>query len=263
MTKANSRPPQSRRVLGQSGMWSSFRRSRSTVLRNTIVEKYMPLVNTICTRIASELPPTVRIEDLVSAGTFGLMDAIDKYDHRRNASFETYCNWRIRGAVLDELRSLNWIPRAQHNRSIKIGVAIRDLRSELGRLPTPVEIAQKTGLNVQQINAVKAEHKQYSLRNAVAEDSDAVAVEERLAGKMAHDPATLVEEKECRDMLVAEIKGLGKPERLLVMLYYYEELTMRQIGEVLNVTESRVCQMHSEILARLQQRLREFREERR
>ena len=262
MTKTNSRPPQSRRAPEQSSMWSSFRRSRSTVLRNAIVEKYMPLVNTICAKLATELPANVRFEDLVSAGTCGLMDAIEKYDHRRNTSFETYCNWRIRGAVLDELRSLNWIPRAQHNRSVKIGTAVRDLRSELGRLPTPVEIARKTGLNVRQVNTAKTERKQYLFGHAGAENPDAVAVAENFEGKMTHDPAALVEEKECRDILAAEIKQLGKAERLLVMLYYYEELTMRQIGEILSVTESRVCQMHSEILARLQQRLREFHEER-
>jgi len=261
MTKTNSNRPQGG-TRDQSRLWSAFRRSKSTALRNTIIEKYMPLVNTVCSKLATELPGNVRFDDLVSAGTCGLMDAIEKYDHRRNTSFETYCNWRIRGAVLDEIRNLNWIPRAQHNRSIQISMAIRDLRSELGRIPTPAEIAHRTGLNIRQVNE-QAKKKEYAFRHERVDNPDAVAVEDTFEGNMTHDPAALVEEKECRNILAAEIKQLDSTERLIVMLYYYEELTMRQIGEVLTVTESRVCQMHSEIIARLQQRLRELREEQR
>jgi len=220
----------------------------------------MPIVRAVSTRLAAELPSSVDVEDLVSAGTFGLMDALDRYDPSLGARFETYCVLRIRGAILDELRQLNWMPRMQTARVAKVGAAREALKGELGRQPTAHEVARRTGLKVREVENVPTNGRQpVSLTAGTAPGTEGaprgvdVIKEERTA-----DPATAAQEKERRDILAKEVRKLPKPERLLVMLYYFEGLTMRQIGEVLNVTESRVCQMHAGILARLQQRLVEL-----
>ncbi len=235
--------------------WEHFRRSRSASARNSLIERYMPLVRAISGRLIVDLPSSVLFEDLVSAGTFGLMDAIERYDPKLGSRFETYCALRIRGAMLDELRTLNWVPRMQCHRAGKVRAAICALKGELGRAPTSHEIARHSGLKLRDVaRAPKADHRHVSLTNT-AEETDEKWIGNTLEARGLYDPVDVLQEKELRDLLAEEIRRLPQPDRLVVMLYYFEELTMRQIGEVLNVTESRVCQIHAEILARLQQRL--------
>jgi len=224
----------------------------------------MPLVHAISVRLAAELPSSIRMEDLESAGTFGLMDAIERYDPDVGARFETYCATRIRGAMLDELRNLNWVPRTRSARAGKIAAAVHVLRGELGRNPTPQEIASKSGLRLQDVNAAPWPGRQPLSLSAEAAGADGNAARHMdvLAARSVCNPVELLQEKERRDTLAAEIRRLPQAERLVIVLYYFEELTMRQIGEVLNVTESRVCQMHTAILTRLQQRLADLDESR-
>ena len=243
-------------------IWKEFRRTGSAKLREQLIRQYMPVVRAVSARLAAELPCTVDPDDLISAGTFGLMDAIDRYDADLGTRFETYCSVRIRGAIVDELRQLNWVPRMQCTRAAKVDVAIAALLGELGRPPTPREIAKRAGLNVREVqNASKGPNKHVSLTSFPGGDEGGgirhIDVIEA-AGLL--DPAALFQEKERRALLDCEVRKLPKAERLLVILYYYEEFTMKQIGEVLNVTESRVCQMHAEVLSLLQQRLAELNE---
>lgn len=245
---------------GSAEVWEWFRRSRSGKSRNRLIEKYMPLVRAVSARLAAELPNSIDPEDLVSAGTFGLMDAIERYDPELGTRFETYCSVRIRGAILDELRHLNWVPRMQCARAAKVGVAVAALQGELGRVPTAFEIADKTGLKVRDVNnASKNGNRHVSLTSPPVSGADTGMrhIDVIEAGGL-HDPAELMQEKERRAILDREVRKLPEPDRLLVVLYYFEELTMKQVGEVLNVTESRVCQMHAQILSLLQQRLAEF-----
>jgi len=245
--------------------WQRFWRYRSAGLRNALVERYMPLVQTISTRIAAELPSSVQVDDLVSAGTFGLIDAIERYDPDLGTRFESYCAVRIRGAILDELRYLNWTPRLQAARATRVGAATNALKGELGRIPTPGEIARKTGLKVREVNKASKQGRQcLSLTNGPpsSDSHDTMRCIDIIEAHGICDPADLLQEKERRDILAHEVRKLPHPERLLVMLYYFDEFTMKQIGEVLNVTESRVCQMHAGILERLQQRLAELDESR-
>ncbi len=243
-------------------LWDDFRRTGADDFRALLIQQYMSVVRAVAARLASELPNTVDPDDLISAGTFGLMDVIDRYDPGLGTRFETYCSVRIRGAMLDELRQLNWVPRMQCTRAAKVDVAMAALRGELGRAPTPREIAKKAGLKLRDVhNVSKGPNKHVSLTSVLrGDDCDGIRHIDVIEAAGLLDPAALIQEKERRSLLDREVRKLPKPERLLVILYYYEELTMKQIGEVLKVTESRVCQMHAEILSRLQQRLSELNE---
>ncbi len=236
----------------------------SLAAKDLLIEKYMPLVRAVSARLASELPSSVDPDDLVSAGTFGLMDAIERYDPTMGTRFESYCTVRIRGAMVDELRSLNWVPRVQCRRAAQIDTASAALRGELGRPPTPSEIARKTGLKLREVEHVSKNpsKQQVSLTcSPESDEDDGMRHIDVIEAVGRHDPADLIQEKERRAILEREVRNLADAERRLVTLYYYEELTMKEIGEVLSVTESRVCQMHAAILSRLQQRLSELSEQ--
>jgi RNA polymerase sigma factor FliA len=251
--------------LGVEALWQQYRHTRSPGLRNQLVEHYMPLVRATSNRIASELPSSVQIDDLISVGTFGLMNAIDRFDPEFGVRFESYCTVRIRGAILDELRSLNWMPRLQSSRAAKIDAATNQLTAESGRAPTHDEIARKTGMKVEDVrNVSQNASRQVSMSGSPAATKGGKQMRgiDILKSHRVADPFDVLSEKERRHILAREVDGLPKAQRLLVMLYYFDELTMRQIGDVLSVTESRVCQMHAGILDRLQQRLAELDESR-
>ena len=249
-------------AAGAVQLWEEFRRTGAGDLRGRLIQQYMPVVRAVAARLAAELPNTVDPDDLISAGTFGLMEAIDRYDPGLGTRFETYCSVRIRGAILDELRQLNWVPRMQCTRAAKVDVAMAALRGELGRPPTPREIAKRAGLKVRDVeNASKGGNRHVSLTGSRGSgQSDGMRHIDVIEAAGLLDPAVQIQEKERRLLLDREVRRLPKPERLLVVLYYYEEFTMKQIGEVLDVAESRVCQMHAETLSLLQQRLAELNE---
>ncbi len=200
----------------------------------------MPLAQAICGRIAAELAGNVPMDDLLSAAAFGLVEAVERYNPRMGTRFETYCALRVRGAVLDELRCLRAAPRLRTNRAKLIESG--DDRDGASR--RPVRDGRVRGHAVARVSL-----------SAQPPDSEDIRRLDIIEARDVCDPAVLLQEKERRDMLAREVRRLPSTERLLVMLYYYDELTMKQIGQLLSVTESRVCQMHTEILERLQQRL--------
>jgi len=238
-------------------IWIEYKATRSRELRNRLMEHYLPLVRYTADRISAKLPSEVDVDDLVSAGIFGLVDAIEAFDLDRGVKFETYCSPRIRGAILDELRTMDWVPRLVRSRAHKLESVTKLLRAELGRLPTDDEIAERLAMRRSDMAKLLRDATAVSLvslsRRFVDEDSSRDLQEiDILEDRRSVDPA---DEMVRRDLHEFVMKELSRLERIILVLYYGEELTMKEIGATLDLSESRVSQMHSAILARL---LRQF-----
>ena len=239
-------------------LWIEFKRDLSNQeLRNRLVETFLPLVKYNGERIWARLPEGVELDDLISAGVFGLMDAIDAYDLSRGVKFETYCVPRIRGAMLDELRTMDWVPRLVRSKASKLNEAIKTLEAHFGRHPSEKELAVQLELTIPELekmirdaNAVNL----ISLNKKWYETDSYKDVREIdiLEDKKGEDPTRRVYKN---DLMRLVTKGLNRNERLIIILYYYEELTMKEIGATLDLSESRVSQMHSSIVQRLRGQL--------
>jgi RNA polymerase sigma factor for flagellar operon FliA len=239
-------------------VWRDFKADMSNqMLRNRLIERYLPLVRYNGERIWARLPEGVELDDLVSAGVFGLMDAIDAFDLSRGVKFETYCVPRIRGAMLDELRTMDWVPRLVRSKASKLNEGVKTLEAKLGRSPNEIELAAHMGLTVPELekmildaNAVNL----ISLNKKWYETDSYKDVREIdiLEDKKGEDPTRRIQKA---DLMRLVTKGLNRNERLIIILYYYEELTMKEIGATLDLSESRVSQMHSAIVQRLQSQL--------
>ena len=245
-------------------VWSEYRKTASERLRNFFMTKYLPLVKYNAERIHSKLPNEVAVEDLQSAGIFGLMDAIDSFDLDRGVKFETYCAPRIRGAILDELRAMDWVPRLVRSRTARVETARKRLEMELGRKPTDDEVAGQIGASKDEYSKLVKDAGAPGVvslsRKCFETDSNKDVHEiDVLQDPRQTNPFRAVQKRDLRDLVT---KGLSRAERLIVILYYYEEMTMKEIGTTLDLSESRVSQMHSSILARLkaqmQNRVKEF-----
>jgi len=235
-------------------IWLRYKGEEHTgELRNFLMEEYLPLVKYNAERIYAKLPDEVELDDLISAGIFGLMDAIEAFDLERGVKFSTYCAPRIRGAILDELRSMDWVPRLVRSRAHKLDQACKQLEAEFGRAASDEEIARRMGINQQEYIKLKRDATAVSLvslsRKWFETDSQKDVCEiDVLEDKRGEDP---LDEIQKRDLKEALTKGLSRAEKLILVLYYYEEMTMKEIGATLDLSESRVSQMHSSILARL------------
>jgi RNA polymerase sigma factor FliA len=244
-------------------LWREFKEHPTTPLRNRLVERYLPLVKYNAERIWSRLPEGVDLDDLISAGVFGLMDAIDAFDLERGVKFETYCVPRIRGAMLDELRTMDWVPRLVRSKASKLEEARKSLEAALGRPPRPEEMAEKLGVTLEEFHKMLGDAtavSQVSLNKKWYETDSYKDVREIdiLEDKKAEDPTHRLQN---RDLMRLVTRGLNRNERLIIILYYYEDMTMKEIGATLDLSESRVSQMHSSIVARLQAQLAQRRPE--
>lgn len=245
-------------------VWDQFLADKGNErLRNMIMEHYLHLVRYNAERVHSKLPDEVELDDLMSAGIFGLMDAIDAFDRDRGVKFETYCAPRIRGAILDELRSMDWVPRLVRSRAHKIDGATKQLEVELGRHPTEDELARKLGVDKPEFDKMQKDASAVGVvslsRKWFETDSNKDVREiDVLEDKKGTDP---VREMQRRDLKELITKGLSRAERLIIVLYYFEEMTMKEIGATLDLSESRVSQMHSSILARLKAQIHDRRKE--
>jgi RNA polymerase sigma factor FliA len=233
-------------------VWEIFRRQRDQNTRNFLLLYYLPSVQSAAERLHSKLPDRIELDDLISAGIFGLAKAIDAFDPKHHVEFEKYGIHRIRGAILDELRHLDWVPRTVRQKARILMEVRRALETELGRSPTEVEMAEKLGLDMEMFcrfqrdaNAVGL----LSLHNTFTEcDGDDFCEIDIRKNENSRNPLTEVQKRDLREFIS---KGFTRLERLIIVLYYYEELTMKEIGRALGISESRVSQIHSSIIARL------------
>ena len=239
-------------------VWHAYRADPDNQsLRNRLVERYLSLVKYNAERIWARLLDGVELDDLISAGVFGLMDAIEAFDLNRGVKFETYCVPRIRGAMLDELRTMDWVPRLVRSKASKMEEARKTLEAQLGRPPRPEELAERLGIPVDQIDSHVGEATAVNLvsLNKKWYETDSykdVREIDILEDKKGEDPTRRLQRKDLMRMVT---KGLNRNERLIIILYYYEDMTMKEIGATLDLSESRVSQMHSSIVGRLQSQL--------
>lgn len=239
-------------------VWDAFKADpENQDYRNRLVEQYLPLVKYNGERIWARLPEGVELDDLISAGVFGLMDAIDAFDMTRGVKFETYCVPRIRGAMLDELRTMDWVPRLVRSKASKLNEALKSLEAKLGRAPTELELSQRMEISVEELEKMMVEANAVGLISLDKKwyETDSykdVREIDILEDKKGEDPTRRIQKG---DLMRLVTKGLNRNERLIIILYYYEELTMKEIGATLDLSESRVSQMHSSIVQRLQSQL--------
>jgi RNA polymerase sigma factor for flagellar operon FliA len=244
-------------------VWIEYKKTRTEPLRNILMENYLHLVRYNAERIHVKLPDEVELDDLMSAGIFGLMDAIAAFDLERGVKFETYCAPRIRGAILDELRSMDWVPRLVRSRAHKLDTASKQLEVELGRAPTHDEIAKRLKVSMNEFEKMAKDASAVGLvslsRKWFETDSNKDVREiDVLEDKRGADPVREIQRKDLKELMT---KGLSRAERLIIVLYYFEEMTMKEIGATLDLSESRVSQMHSSILARLRAQMADRKKE--
>ena len=241
-------------------VWIEYRRTKDQKLRDRLILTYAPLVKYVAGRLGSGLPAHVDDEDLASYGLLGLMGAIERYDPTRDVKFETYAMGRIKGAIIDELRSLDWVPRSVRSRARQIERTIGELEAKLGRAPTDEEIAGKLGVTQEELDDDLFQISRTSIAAldelwTVSSGGDQVSLIDTIEDTTGPSPAASLDETELREAMADAIAGLPEREKIVITLYYYEELTLREIGEVLGVTESRVSQLHTKAVLRLKARL--------
>lgn len=231
--------------------------------RDKLILKYAPLVKSIVDRIACKVPGHVaERDDLINVGVIGLISALEKFDKGRNVQFETYARFRIRGAVLDELRARDWQPRSARNKDARIEKAMLALQKQLGRPPDEAEIAEFMELSLEDYHHLLDEASGVSLLSSEDLPPDyceKYAAYDVLEKMDQGSPLSILARGEVRQILKEAIEALPDKEKLVLSLYYYEELTMKEIGCVMNLTESRVCQLHSQAVLRLRGRVKELR----
>ena len=249
---------QEQRVIGQ--LWAEYKGSKSLEARDRLIVHYSPLVKYVAGRVSVGLPQNIEQADLVSYGIFGLIDAIDKFDPGRNIKFETYAIARIKGAIIDELRSIDWVPRSVRAKARSVEKAYAKLESRLLRTPTDAEVAEEMGISERELQQI---FQQVSFVGLIALDEmlsvsgergESTTLGDTIADK-GEGPMDALEVEETKETLATAINRLGDREKIVLTLYYYEGLTLAEIGEVLGVTESRVCQIHSKAVLQLRSRL--------
>ncbi len=242
-------------------LWVEYKTTGAREARDRLIVHYSPLVKYVAGRVSVGLPQNIEQADLVSYGVFGLIDAIDKFDLERQIKFETYAIARIKGAIIDELRSIDWVPRSVRAKARSVEKAYATLEASLLRTPTDAEIAQEMGISENDLQTI---FNQISFVGLVALDemlSGGERGESTTLGDTIPDkgegPVAAYEVEEMKQILAGAISRLGDREKLVLMLYYYEGLTLAEIGEVLGVTESRVCQIHTKAVIQLRSRMAE------
>ncbi len=229
-------------------------------LKERIVLEHTSLIRYIVNRIALRLPSHIDLDDLHNTGVIGLMDAIDKYDPGKNCKFKTYAEFRIKGAILDQLRSLDWVPRSIRQKSRRLEQAYSEVEQRLGRSASEIEIAESLGIQLEEFHFLVNQVRGISMVNLdelrAGGDSDQPLHGDIFEDVKAENPFTSLKSRELRQAVAECIGSLPEKERLVISLYYYEDLNMKEIGNVLGITESRVCQIHTKAVARLRSRLR-------
>jgi len=243
--------------------WGSYKVDGSPEAREKLIVHYAPLVKYVASRVATGLPANVEQADLVAYGIFGLIDALEKFDPSREIKFETYAIPRIRGAIIDELRSLDWVPRSVRFKAREVEKAYSELEAKLKRAPSDAEIAEHLGVSLPELHDIVTQISFVTVTaleevvSAGPDRGESMSLLDTLADLAAADPAAGLEGNETRLMLSTAINSLSEREKIVITLYYFEGLTLAEIGDVLGVTESRVCQIHTKAVGQLRNNLRD------
>ncbi|MGL4389217.1 MAG: RNA polymerase sigma factor WhiG [Brevinema sp.] len=248
-------------------LWSKYSDNKDRSIRNYFVEKYAPLVKYVAGRVMVNIPSSIEYDDLVSFGVIGLMDAIEKFDLNRDIKFKTYAVTRIRGAIFDELRNLDWLPRSVRQKAKEIERTISQLELKLGRSAKDHEIAEAMKLSIEDFhqlllrvgtNALISMDENWFMNDG--NDHSPMSIEETLESTSAISPNKLAERTEIKKMIAQAISDLPDREKQVLILYYYEELTLKEIGNILSVTESRISQLHTKAIMRLRGKLEQIKQ---
>ena len=250
--------------MTEEELWQQYRKTRDAGIREAFIKQYAPLVKYVAGKVAIGMPNNVEFDDLVGFGVFGLIDAIDKYDPDKNVKFKTYAVTRIRGAIFDELRLIDWVPRSVRQKTREIEAVISALEAQLGRTATDQEIAGALGMDeteymkvIQKISGTSI----ISLNDLwySGDENDKVSIGDSIESPSSYNPDVMVVNEEIRRVIVEAINELPEKEKKILVLYYYEDLTLKDIGKVLDVTESRVSQLHTKAILHLRSKLTNIR----
>lgn len=236
----------------------------SQTTRDRLIMEHAPLIKYIVNRIAQRLPSHVDLDDLMNTGVIGLMDAIEKYNPEKNCKFKTYAEFRIKGAILDQLRSLDWVPRSVRQKSRKLEAAYSQMEQKLGRSASDEEVAGELGVEIKKFHEMLNQVRGISVVNLDevrnASDLEKKNLIDVLEDTTGEDPAGALNIDEMKRMVAESISQLPEKERLVISLYYYDELNMKEVGKILDITESRVCQIHTKSILRLRAKLKSLAE---
>ncbi len=241
-------------------LWRRYRETGDEDIREQLIVQYSPLVKYVAGRVAVGMPPHVEVSDLVSYGIFGLIDAIDKFDLERGFKFETYAISRIRGSIIDELRAMDWVPRSVRSKARSIERAVEELQAELGRSPTEEEIAAELEISRDELGDMLASTSNVNLVALdgllnVSDDGSGVRLVDTIEDDKTPAPGRRLDDEELRAQMRETIQRLPEREQTVLALYYFENLTLRQVGDILGVTESRICQIHAKAVMSMRARM--------
>ncbi len=247
-------------TMDEKELWLRYQNTSDPKIREYFVVKYSPLVKYVAGKIAIGMPQNVEYDDLVSYGSFGLLDAIEKFDPKRDIKFKTYAMTRIRGGIFDELRSIDWIPRSIRQKARQVEETISMLENKLGHTVQDEDIAKEMGLSLEEFNTLMTKISGTSMMSLndiwfYGDDNDEISFIETIQSASDLNPDSIIEKEETKVVIVDAIKKLPEKEKMVIVLYYYEDLTLKEIGLVLELTESRISQLHTKAVMRLRGKL--------
>lgn len=250
--------------MRENDLWARYQLSRDVRIRDEIVKQYAPLVKYVAGKVSANLPSSVEYDDLVGYGIFGLFDAIEKFDPQKQVKFKTYAVTRIRGAMYDHLREMDWVPRSVRQKAKEVEQAVMMLEAKLGRPASDSEIASSIGMPDDEFSRLMGRISSTAILSLndiwnTGGDSEKMCIGESIESPRGFSPDFSVEKEEVRRVIVQAINELPEKEKKVLVLYYYENLTLREIGQILEVTESRISQLHTKAIIRLKAKLTSFR----
>ncbi len=237
-------------------LWEDYQKTSSPELREKLIVEYAPLVKLVAGRLCMYLGNNVEYEDLVGYGVFGLIDAIDRFDLKKTVKFETYASLRIRGSILDQIRKMDWIPRTLRQKQRRMDTVSREIEQETGRVASDSQVAERLGISLEELNNWQSQMKItniISLNEYLDQGSEPVMEARR--NSHFEQPEKVIEKQELKEVLEETLETLTEKERKVVLLYYYEDLTLKEIAGILSVSESRVSQLHTKAIEKMRKRM--------
>ena len=251
--------------IPEEELWVNYKKTKDKKIRDYLIQKYSPLVHYVVRKINLGKTGTLEADDLIGFGSFGLMDAIDKFDPAKNVKFKTYAVTRIRGSIYDELRSIDWVPRSVRQKAKAVEQAINAVEARTGRTAEDQEIADEMGMDIREFYTTMTKISGTTMlsldNNPYPGTDDKISMIDTIESPSSINPDVSVEREAVKELIIKGINELPEKEKKVLILYYYEDLTLKEIGEVLNVTESRVSQLHTKAIVRLRAKLAEIKEE--